>query len=705
MLEAKRQRVISLEIEEENFEAELNNFFEKEENRDNVVLLYLKQEYMGAFSFYDWLKSGRGRELEYYVRYVLYHGMAENEEAVREIFDNSGFGFLVMKEGRNEGDYAEIYNSIDLDKCISNKIINRNSQVGNELKREGIYVKYIRFPSKTEIKESGEHQSFNLNIGDRFTWKESKRNFIEKYLYRITEYNYETFKEKIFYKLRNYKNEEKIIGRKNRTIFLVGPCIVVGQENIIGEDLVSILHKLLLALNLDYQIVRIGNMYNVATEKDKILQYDIKKNDVVLFFDSLGAKEDTLDMTECFSSWKGEKWLYTNIPIHTTLYGNQVVAEEIVEKIIKPLEERVNRSEDSVIIHHANRRQQVTWETDKKIKCYLHNIPVYEGANGSIVMNCNPFTLGHRYLVEQAAKRCDRLYLFVVEEDASYFAFQDRLSLVRKGTEDLKNVIVVPSGKFILSKATFKGYFEKESQTEELVDTSQDLNLFTEYVTPYLKITKRFVGEEPFDKVTAQYNKQMKEILPVGGVEVVEIPRKATSGEAISASRVRKLLKERAWEKIAELVPETTLNFLQENIDRFEMDYQRRRALPQIEMSWVMKEYLEKLIGFVRNNPKIICYGLGRETEKFLSTLDEEEFSKLEFCDKRAEKEETFYVGKKVITPKQLCEEAEGKYREYAILVMPLDYGMEIYEMLRDAGIAADRIMCHTIWLPEQMES
>lgn len=134
---------------------------------------------------------------------------------------------------------------------------------------------------------------------------------------------------------------------------------------------------------------------------------------------------------------------------------------------------------------------------------------------------------------------------------------------------------------------------------------------------------------------------------------MVEIPRKATSGEAISASRVRKLLKERAWEKIAELVPETTLNFLQENIDRFEMDYQRRRALPQIEMSWVMKEYLEKLIGFVRNNPKIICYGLGRETEKFLSTLDEEEFSKLEFCDKRAEKEETFYVGKKVITPKQ----------------------------------------------------
>ncbi|EFA28598.1 ABC transporter, ATP-binding protein, partial [Haemophilus influenzae HK1212] len=38
---------------------------------------------------------------------------------------------------------------------------------------------------------------------------------------------------------------------------------------------------------------------------------------------------------------------------------------------------------------------------------------------GSIVMNANPFTLGHRYLIEQALQQCDHLHLFIVGEDAS----------------------------------------------------------------------------------------------------------------------------------------------------------------------------------------------------------------------------------------------------------------------------------------------
>ena len=85
-----------------------------------------------------------------------------------------------------------------------------------------------------------------------------------------------------------------------------------------------------------------------------------------------------------------------------------------------------------------------------------------KNVNGAIVMNCNPFTRGHRYLIESAAKQVDTLYVFVVEEDKSFFPFTERLMLVRNGIKDLSNVIVLPSGKFMISSLTFPEYFVKK---------------------------------------------------------------------------------------------------------------------------------------------------------------------------------------------------------------------------------------------------
>ena len=52
---------------------------------------------------------------------------------------------------------------------------------------------------------------------------------------------------------------------------------------------------------------------------------------------------------------------------------------------------------------------------------YLRNLEKTktEGKSAALVMNANPFTLGHQYLVEKAAAACDTLHLFVVSEDAS----------------------------------------------------------------------------------------------------------------------------------------------------------------------------------------------------------------------------------------------------------------------------------------------
>jgi [citrate (pro-3S)-lyase] ligase len=187
---------------------------------------------------------------------------------------------------------------------------------------------------------------------------------------------------------------------------------------------------------------------------------------------------------------------------------------------------------------------------------------------GGIVMNANPFTLGHRALLETAARECDWLHLFVVREDASVFSYADRFKLVSEGVKGIKNLTLHQGSDYIISRSTFPGYFLKE---KEMVDQSWaaiDLLLFREYIAPALGITRRYVGTEPFDRVTNAYNRDMKTRLEQAAfkaapIEVVEVPRASIDGSPISATEVRRLLAKRDFSRIEKLVPPTTLQFLE----------------------------------------------------------------------------------------------------------------------------------------------
>ena len=177
----------------------------------------------------------------------------------------------------------------------------------------------------------------------------------------------------------------------------------------------------------------------------------------------------------------------------------------------------------------------------------------------------DPFTNGHLYLIRYAAKLVDHLYVFVVSEDKSYFPFADRIQLVRDGISGkVENVTVLESGKFILSENTFPEYFTKENADEGvIIDTSLDLKIFCKVIVPALKIACRFAGEEPYDVVTRQYNRDMNRILPMYGVEFICIKRKEIQkGKAISASDVRKLWKAGNKEEVRKRVPESTYQYL-----------------------------------------------------------------------------------------------------------------------------------------------
>lgn len=187
---------------------------------------------------------------------------------------------------------------------------------------------------------------------------------------------------------------------------------------------------------------------------------------------------------------------------------------------------------------------------------------VLPGNNGAVVANCNPFTLGHRYLVEEAAAQVDHLYLFVVREEKSLFPFPARFRMVQDGTADLGNVTVLDTSVYAVSSITFPTYFLKEGDPAGAIQMELDLTLFATRIAPHFGIKTRFVGTEPLSRTTADYNDTMHRILPPLGIEVLEMERKAADGAAISASRVRDMLSRGELEGIAELVPVTTLDFL-----------------------------------------------------------------------------------------------------------------------------------------------
>ena len=185
---------------------------------------------------------------------------------------------------------------------------------------------------------------------------------------------------------------------------------------------------------------------------------------------------------------------------------------------------------------------------------FLASIPRHDGDCGAVVMNCDPFTKGHLHLVEYAAAHCGTLYLFVVSESGSLFSPAERFDMVKKGVAHIKNCEILQSDAYLVSRETFPAYFIRDERHADAVKADLDVELFRTRIAPALHITKRFVGEEPFSPTTRAYNERMKELLPQSGIELCEIPRLG----AISASRVRSLIREGRIEETKDLVPETT---------------------------------------------------------------------------------------------------------------------------------------------------
>lgn len=221
-------------------------------------------------------------------------------------------------------------------------------------------------------------------------------------------------------------------------------------------------------------------------------------------------------------------------------------------------------------------------EYGRGLQKYLqqHKSLIRRGHNGAVVINANPFTLGHQYLIEYAASRVDHLYVFVVREDCSVFPFDVRIQLVQNGTAHLENVSVLETSDYAISSVTFPSYFLKEDDNIPCLQMEIDLLLFARKIAPSFSVKKRFIGTEPLCETTRRYAETMHRVLTQEGVETVQLIRKESEDQAISASRVRQLIKDEAYDDLSKLVPATTLNYLRseqaETIRERMKTYQRR---------------------------------------------------------------------------------------------------------------------------------
>jgi [citrate (pro-3S)-lyase] ligase len=206
------------------------------------------------------------------------------------------------------------------------------------------------------------------------------------------------------------------------------------------------------------------------------------------------------------------------------------------------------------------------------INKYLEEMKLKNNINdeekAALVMACNPFTLGHKYLIEKMAKENKNVLIFVVEEDRFLFPFNVRYELVKRGVKHLKNVKVVPSGEYLISSSTFPSYFLKGDSKIEEIYTQLDVGIFAKYFCSKLNITKRCVGEEPYCKVTNKYNKTLGKVLNEFNIEFCEIERKKYDDKYISASLVRQLLREGKLSLTKDIIPKVTWDFLNSNEGR-----------------------------------------------------------------------------------------------------------------------------------------
>lgn len=314
---------------------------------------------------------------------------------------------------------------------------------------------------------------------------------------------------------------------------------------------------------------------------NSLLQRNISAGDIVVFFgfpqldealaNQLGIEASHVSFSRPHEH--GEVFVDDN---HFGWMGHKTVADALYGQLFAPGNESSPRAPDKIpdpnaleaarcciqFVKYLLFRRTYLAVEKSEMQAYLDYLDEQcaetVGQIGSVAVSCDPMTNGHLHLLEHAAKSCDFLYVFVIQEDASQFRFGARLHIVETALAHLDNVKVLKGGRYICTDVTVPEYSTKDEKNDAIADMSMEAWSFGEFIAKRLNITRIFLGREPICPITQQYNDQMEMILPKFGIAVEIIDRITHAGEAISASQVRAYLKEKRFDLIREIVPPAT---------------------------------------------------------------------------------------------------------------------------------------------------
>jgi len=355
-------------------------------------------------------------------------------------------------------------------------------------------------------------------------------------------------------------------------IHFYGPCVIQGLCVSDSQTIPSIVQKNINSLH--YKNIQVEN-HGLAYGKDLIndllyiMSTNFSKNDIVILMSGFTNEEievinrnkiTIIDGIKCLRN--KQNW-FLNSPFHCNTYANKILADIIFKQIRSNLQDNMQKEYIGNIIKNQNmnlRYDSFSIVDTFEMKQYLSTISKYKIKNrdnlkiGSIVMNANPCTYGHIYLIDEALKMVDYLYIFLVEESKNSYDYIDREYMLKSNFKDNNRVCIISGGSILTSEISFPEYFNRNIEYEH-IDPTLNIRIFAEMIAPLLNIKYRFFGNEPNDNVTSILNKYAIDEFPKYGIEVHIIQRKEINGIPVSAKTVRSMLKLKNYNQIYNLVP------------------------------------------------------------------------------------------------------------------------------------------------------
>ena len=361
----------------------------------------------------------------------------------------------------------------------------------------------------------------------------------------------------------------------SHTAYVFGPCTTRGAMVSDENTIASFLQERFNQAGGDWIVLNcgVGGGSDLENSYRYVLSLPLKPGDIVFFIESGNfINDETIDGKTIFrlsdelnnQSPIGEWFL--DRPAHCNADANRIIADAFFRRAVAHIH-ATGKSADITALNRFKSSKKI-FSDSNELKLYISEISrskfnmTNSETAGAILMHCNPMTRGHKYLISEALKLVDYLYVFLLSIDRSDFPYKLRKEMLLQDTQEFMNIRILDCGEFLGSPKVFPAYFTKDSMKHSRIDATKEVMVFCQHIAPALGITKRFVGTENRDFVTRQYNNQLKLILPMYGIDLIEIKRLTEKGRDVSAFLTRELIHQKQWDEVRHQVLPHTFKLL-----------------------------------------------------------------------------------------------------------------------------------------------